>query len=348
MNSIILEDIKNICKDEIFNCCKGKTFLITGANGFLPSYMVYTLLYLNEKFFSDKCKIIALVRNKIKAIEKFKNYLDRKDFELLVQDVCDPIHITDKVDYIIHAASQASPKYYFVDPVGTLKPNIIGTYNLLELAREKKPESFLFFSSSEVYGNTNNISIDEKTYGYLSPLEIRSCYAESKRMAETMCLSYLHQYNIPVKFVRPFHTYGPGMLLDDGRVFADFVNNIICNNDIILKSDGNAVRTFCYLSDATLAFFIVLFRGNKGEAYNVSNENCSISIKELAYLLTKIFNERNLSVDIKDSKQSNYIKSNIYKSIPNIDKIKSLNWNAKINLETGFKRTVKSFEIDNI
>ena len=227
---ILQEDLEFIVSSKLdWDLFSDSTVLISGANGFLPAYMVETLLYLNSKY-RKNIKVLALVRNAEKAFEKFKHHKDRSDLEFLVQDVCTPIRSElTKIDYIIHAASQASPKYYGKDPIGTINANTIGTTNLLALAKEKSVKGFLFFSSGEVYGQVKDdqIPTKETDYGYLDPTNIRSCYGESKRMGENICISWFHQYGVPVKIIRPFHTYGPGMDLADGRVFADFVADIV-------------------------------------------------------------------------------------------------------------------------
>jgi len=239
-NTIIENDLDQIIN---FNLpwfeLADKTVLISGVNGMLPSYMVKTLLRLNEVR-KLNIKVIGLVTSKERALIKFSQYQDRPDLQLIIQDVCDPIVLKEKVHYIVHAASQASPKYYGKDPAGTLLPNVIGTHNLLELARKNTVDGFLFFSSSEVYGQVDGskIFLNENTYGYLDPTDIRSCHAESKKMGENMCISWLHQYGVKTEIVRPFHVYGPGMRLDDSRVFADFVADITNNRDIIMKSNG--------------------------------------------------------------------------------------------------------------
>ncbi|SDF28359.1 NAD-dependent epimerase/dehydratase family protein [Sporomusa acidovorans] len=348
-NRIIEEDICGIVtiKDIPWLELKGKTVLITGANGFIPAYIVETLLYINELNSGLKIKVIAVVRNGKKALARFEHYTGRKDIKFIVQDVCEPISIKENIDYIIHAASQASPKYYGVDPVGTILANVIGTYNLLELARAKKVKGFLYFSSGEIYGEVaeNQIPTGEAMYGNTDPLNIRSCYGESKRMGETMCISYMHQFGIPIKIVRPFHTYGPGMLLDDGRVFADFVSDIVNRRDIEIKSDGTAVRVFCYLADAVEGFFRVMLIGKTGEAYNLASD-FPISILNLAKLLVQLFPERNLRVLKKSRNQTkNYIESKISRAIPDIKKLKSLGWVTRHSIQEGFARTVQSFEI---
>lgn len=346
-NKIIQEDLDSIIASDLeWSRLEGKTILVTGANGFLPAYMVETILYLNEIKFKNKAKVIALVRNINKAKLRFDIYNKRNDLEFLVQDVCDPINLMDKIDFIIHAASQASPKYYGVDPVGTLNPNVIGTNNLLQLAYKKLVESFLFFSSGEIYGDVkeNQIPTTEKDYGYLDPTQIRSCYAESKRMGENMCISWLHQYGIPIKIVRPFHTYGPGMALDDGRVYADFVADIISNRDIVMKSDGAASRAFCYITDATIAFFTVMLKGENGEAYNVSNSNCEIKILDLAKILVDLIPLKKLKVIRDESNRTSYLRNPITRNCPDSSKIISLGWRTNIGLKEGFNRTIWSYE----
>lgn len=341
-NKIVEEDLVRIIEDSNlpWSELEGKTVLISGASGVLPAYMVETLLYLNEKSGGTKIKVIGLVRNRERALDRFTHYKTRDDLELLVQDVCDVVSLETKIDYIIHAASQASPKYYGKDPVGTLSPNVLGTHNLLGLARREKVRSFLFFSSGAVYGRIDpfRMPIKENSFGYVDPLDMRSCYAESKRMGETMCASWYRQYGVPAKIVRPFHTYGPGMRLDDGRVFADFVADIVHNRDIVIKSDGSASRPFCYLSDAVVGFFTVLFKGESGEAYNVGNDQAEISIQDLAKLLVALFPEKKLEVRIEG-----YQETPVNRVFPDISKIRGLGWEPVISLEQGFLRTVRSY-----
>lgn len=345
MNKIIEEDLENILNKKLeWRKFEGKNILITGANGILPSYMVKTLLYLNKSL-EKKCKVYALVRNIEKAKNKFKDFLDDNNLIFLEQDVCDKITLDIEFNYVIHAASQASPKYYLIDPVGTLNANIIGTNNILEICKNKKIESFLFFSTSEIYGelSNNNFSIKEDEYGIVDCTNIRSSYSESKRMAETMCVSWFKQYGIPCKIVRIFHTYGPGIELNDGRVFSDFIKNILNNENIEMKSDGKAMRAFCYISDATYGFFKILLEGKNGEAYNLGNPKAEVSIVELAKKLIEIYPEKNLKVIEVEQNNLNYLKSEIKRNCPCIDKIKKIGWNPEIGIKDGFKRTIESY-----
>jgi UDP-glucuronate decarboxylase len=346
INQIIAEDLEFILDHNFpWHKFNDKTVLISGANGIIPAYMVKTLLHCNQRN-GSKLKVLGLIRNKAKASVKFSDYIGRDDLQFIVHDICEPISINQGIDYIIHAASNASPKYFGKDPVGTLSANVLGTYHLLELAREKKVEGFLFFSSGEIYGNVaeHEIPIREDSYGYIDPTDVRSCYGESKRMGENMCISWQYQYGVPVKIVRPFHTYGPGMNMDDGRVFADFVFDIVYNRNIKLKSDGDAVRAFCYLADAVAGFFKVLLEGGSGEAYNVGNDKAEISIRELANRLIRLFPEKKIHV-IRDEQLDDigYLKSKIFRYCPDISKIKLLGWEPRFSLEEGFKRTIRSY-----
>jgi len=348
MHSIVKEDLEFITASKIaWEDLEGKNILITGANGFLPAYMIETILFLNDHRFKNKAKIFALARNKERVLSRFFVYGRRKDLVFIIQDVCAPLKISKKMDFIIHAASSASPKFYGIDPVGIISANTIGTANLLTLAVKHKCQGFLFFSSGEVYGELGSDQglIKEDAYGVVDPMLVRSCYAEGKRAAEAMCVAWSHQYKIPVKIIRPFHTYGPGMRLDDGRVFADFVSDIVRGQDIVMKSDGSAVRAFCYLADAIAGFFTVLLKGESAQAYNVGNDEGKASIAQLAKILVDIFPEKHLKIIRKENEYTpGYIKSRIPVSVPDTAKIRQLGWKPFYSIKEGFSRTVRSFQ----
>lgn len=346
MNKIVEEDIERIIAANLdWGVFRNNVFLVSGASGFLPAYIVETLLQLNKKEKGFNVHVIGLVRNLDKAKKRFAHWLESPFLDLKQHDVCQPFSSKKKIDFIIHAASQASPKFYGVDPVGTLNANVLGTNNLLQLAREHQVKKILYFSSSEVYGQLgpDKIPTKESDYGYIDPANVRACYAESKRMGETMCVSWAHQYRVPVNIVRPFHTYGPGMDLNDGRVYADFISDIVHDRDIIMKSDGSAIRAFCYVADATIAFFSVLIKGKLSEAYNVGNDKGECSIIDLAEKLVTLFPEKKLEVIRRIAQEGGYINSFVSRTAPCIDKIKALGWQPSITIEQGFLRTVKSY-----
>lgn len=322
----------------------GKTVLIAGAAGFLAAYMVETLLFLNETRQLD-VTVIAVVRNRNGFTQRFKHHLKRSDLICIEGDINVPLKVDRKIDFMIHAASQASPKYYASDPVGTLSANTLGTSHLLDLARNHQVEGFLYFSSAEVYGESVHVPTAEEDYGRLDPLSVRSCYAESKRMGENMCVSWHHQYGVPAKIVRPFHTYGPGMKLDDGRVYADFVADVLHGRDIVLKSDGLARRAFCYVADATAGFWMVLLCGANAQAYNVGNPEGEISIGELAKLLCGLYPEKQISVRFENRMPSDrYIPSQVIHACPDVTLAKGLGWLPHTSVKDGFSKTIESYE----
>lgn len=347
MYSVIDDDLKYIENSiSSWEKLREKRIFITGANGFIPAYMVETIMYLNDAL-NLNVKVVALVRNKEKAFSRFSHLIKRIGLEFIVQDVCDPIKLTEPVDFIIHAASQASPKYYGVDPIGTLTANTVGSYNILTFAeKQKELKSLLYFSSAEVYGDTSNNEkyIKENDFGVLDCMTLRACYAESKRMGETMCNSWHHQKNIPAKIIRIFHTYGPGMDLNDGRVFADFVRNIVSGKEIEIKSDGKAIRSFCYLADTVTAAFKVLLDAPSGEVYNVGNEDCQTDMNELAYILSGIVNKDNIMIKRNINQDNGYLTSKVSKIIPNTEKLRLLGWAPQFSIEDGFSRTINYYK----
>lgn len=343
LNPILEGDIEKILDAKIdFKKLENSTVLITGASGMIGSYLMYTLVNLND-LKSYNIKIVALVRNKEKIPPYFKN---REDIYILEQDVCDKINYNDRVDYIIHAASPASPKIMREKPVDTIMANTIGTINTLKLAKKNNVKCYLYISSREVYGEPYEWQneFDENTYGFIDPLLPRSCYPEGKRAAENMCISYKEQYGLNVKIARPAHTYGPGMSIYDGRVQADFLKNVINNENIVMKSTGEAIRTYTYIRDVISALFLVLLDSDD-VVYNMADENSKISIKELAELLINLYPEKKLKLvmDIdKDQKGCAPFKLGTINS----DKIKKLGWTPTVTLEEGFRRTVEYIQLE--
>lgn len=350
MNQILKSDMEDIYSRNIdWNLLNGKTVMLTGAYGMLASYIVYFLMYLKRVKYVD-VKLIAVVRNASKFNNKFSEF-DFKDIVVVVEnDLTDEIQVED-VDYIIHAASFASPQYYSVCPVDVLLPNTIGTYNLLKLAVQKHVEGFLLFSSCDIYGTINQTGVyDEAMMGSMDTLDIHNCYSESKRMAETMCESFYVQYNVPVKIARIAHTYAPTMDIEnDPRVFSSFVHNIVNNQDIVMKSDGTGKRTFCYITDAVAGYFKILFDGKPGEAYNVCNTEQYVSVRELAECLVSLYPEKKLKVVRKERDKSEHYTENVLQigreTIPDNSKLKLLGWNAEVDIREGFDRVIRYIEL---
>ena len=343
LNPIIEGDVESILSNPInFKKLENTTVLITGAAGMIGSYLMYTLTALND-LRSYNIKIVALVRDKAKLQSYFRS---RKDIVVVEQDVCDRINYNDKVDYVIHAASPASPKIMKEKPVDTIMANTIGTFNTLKFAKKNNVKAYLYISSREVYVEPyeKQKEFTEETYGFVDPVLPRSCYSEGKKAAETMCVSFKEQYGLNVKIARPAHTYGPGMSIYDGRVQADFLKNVVNCENIVMKSKGEAVRTYTYIRDVVSALFLVLLDSDD-VVYNMADENAEITIKGLAELLVGLYPERNLKVEMKideDTKGCAPFKLGIINS----DKIKQIGWKPTITLEEGFRRTVEYIETE--
>ncbi|MCI1071758.1 NAD-dependent epimerase/dehydratase family protein [Lactococcus lactis] len=344
-NKIVQEDLKKIVSSSYINFEKlrGKTVLITGVSGMLATYLAYVIYYLDvHKNFQTK--IIGTARNMEKANAKFQS-LSKEYFELVQHDVTQPFDYEKDIDYIIHAASNASPKFISTDPVGIIKANTLGTMNLLELARTKRIQNFLFLSTREIYGKSIKNLLTEQDYGGFDILSPRACYPESKRMAETLLESYSVQYEIPYTVTRIAHSYGPGMEINnDGRIMSDLISNVVNHEDIILKSEGTAERAFCYISDATTALLTVLLNGDSGQAYNVANEDEPIQIRDLAQKLVSLLPDEKLKVkfDIPTSQSTAY--STDGRTVMDMSKIEKLGWNRLVDLDSGLKKTIESFE----
>jgi UDP-glucuronate decarboxylase len=342
-SAIVADDLKTISQANLpWQKFSGKTILITGANGFLPAYLVETLLYLNNRIVKKPVRVIGLVRNYAKAYQRFTKYVEEGYLSLLTQDVSQPIELSESIHYIIHAASQASPKYYGTDPVGTLSANVLGTINVLRLAQQQSSlEGVLYFSSSEVYGELTpaQLPVRENQFGYLDPTRVRSCYAESKRMGENICASWVSQFGVRTIIVRPFHTYGPGMALDD-----DFVRDILQGHDLAMQSDGTARRAFCYLADATIGFFTALLLGVAGQAYNVGNPNQEYSILELAHVVAGLaLTQPRQVIKFSPATDGSYLPSPVSRLTPDITKLMALGWLPTTTVANGFARTIDSY-----
>lgn len=343
-NIIVQEDLKEIVSYDLpWEELNGKTVLVTGVNGMLASYITYTLLYLSEEKDLD-ISVVALTRSLDKTKSLYAPFLQNEHFNILVQDVTSPIAIEGKIDYILHFAGNASPTFINNDPVGIVKANLLGTFNVMELARKSQTERVLFASTREVYGAVDAQLLTEKSFGALDPLDNRSCYPESKRAAETILRSYFTQYGLDSVIARIAHSYGPGMKIsNDGRVMADFIGNAVRKENIVLNSSGEAVRAFLYLSDAIVALFTILFKGKSGEAYNLSNETEPLPIYQVAQMICDAFPERGIQVVLSGEKPKagycNYPRVGL-----DNDKLLALGFAYRVGLKEGLIKTIRSYE----
>jgi len=340
-SKILEEDIRNIAKNIGSDSSKlaGKTLLITGGAGFLGKYFLLTIDYLNKNILEKPCRVISVdnfIIGSSYPIEEGQN------FRSITHDVTKPLDIEEDIDYIISAAGIASPKFYRKYIIETIDVGVMGTKNMLELARKKKIKSMLYFSSSEVYGDPDPrfVPTPETYFGNVSCTGPRSNYDESKRLGETLCVSYHQVYDVPVKIVRPFNVFGPGMMLDDYRVIPNFVSNAFQGNPIPVYGAGNNTRTFCYITDGIIGFLKVLLSNHNGEYFNVGNENDEINMATLAKILADIFDGK---VEIKNVKGPDdvYAEADPKRRCPDLTKIKTmLGYEPKVDLTTGLKRFI--------
>lgn len=342
-NSIIKEDMERIdAAQASWDAFDHKCVYITGASGMIASYLTMFFIYLQEVK-GIKVQIYAGIRNAEKARKRFGDYIEKPYFHLMSKDVILPVDETLNLDYIIHAASLASPQYYGKMPVETMLPNVVGTYHILEYARKHPVENVLFFSSGSVYGSISNVeSIEEHTKGAMDFLAVGNFYGESKRCGEALGKAYFLEHGVPAKSIRIQHTYGPTLDIDqDKRVFSEFVHNIVHDQDIVLKSDGAAKRAFCYITDMIAAIFAVMLHGENGESYNAGNDKEYISILELAQTLVTLFPEKNLQVIREQRCDQGYSASTEVRTIPiNLEKLKGLGWQPTCSIKEGFYRTI--------
>ncbi|WP_070041587.1 NAD-dependent epimerase/dehydratase family protein [Robinsoniella peoriensis] len=344
----VLQDINRIIEDELsIDQLRNKTILITGATGLIGTILIKGLLAYNRSRKAN-IRILALVRDLEKAEMIFEEIGSYKNLKFIVQNILEPFIVQESIDYIIHGASLTASKDFVCKPVETIDIAINGTKNILELARKKQIEGMVYLSSLEVYGimHEMNRHIRESDCGHIDFLSVRSSYSEGKRMVECMCMSYLMEYNVPVKIARLAQTFGPGVSYDDGRVFAEFSRCAIEKRNIVLRTEGSTIRNYCYTSDAVRALLYILLKGNIGEAYNVANKKTSISIKDMAELVADKIENRLIDVEIcieTDIEKFGYNPTTV--ACLAVTKLESLGWTAKVDLEDMFRNTIESMKI---
>ena len=349
-NSIEENDLKYILTKtkEEFEILSRSTILFTGANGFLSYYFIKSILHWNNIHPDKKITLYALDT----FLSSVPSWLINPCVKILKTDVTKyKIPINQNFDYIIHAASIASPFYYRQHPVETMMANVQGLMNTLEFSVAKKGttkpiKGLLFFSSSEIYGDPteDNIPTPETYRGNVSCTGPRARYDESKRFGETLCVNFSRVYDLPIKIVRPFNNFGPGLRITDGRVIPDFAKDILANKDITLLSQGSPTRTFCYITDAIVGYIKTLIRGKNGESYNIGVEKEEVSMFDLAEKMRQIalkhFGYKGKIIKKKSSDQ-NYLTDSPNRRCPTIAKAKKdLNFDPQIKLDEGLTNTL--------
>ena len=318
---------------------KGSTILVTGATGLIGSFLIDVLMNHNNKKRLN-CYIIALGRNYTKAYERFGKYFESEYFSFKEIDINNSISIEEEIDYIIHAASNTHPLAYSNDPIGTIKANVFATNNLLELAVKKKCKRFVFLSSVEIYGeNRGDVEYFDECYsGDIDCNTLRAGYPESKRVGESLCQAYIKQFGLDVVIPRLSRTFGPTMLLDDSKALSQFILKAVKGEDIVLKSEGQQYYSYEYVGDAVSAIFEFMFDGKNGEAYNVTNPDCDIHLRDLANQIAFIVGKKVIYEIPNSDESAGYSKAT--KALLSIEKIKKIGWQPFFSMKNSLSRTI--------
>jgi UDP-glucuronate decarboxylase len=324
----------------------GSTVLLTGGAGFLGFYFIQFLTHFQAELGIKK--VICLDNFQVGYPKWLKELSDQGKVELhkfnVITDNIADIPGAEDVDYIYHMASIASPIFYRKYPIETLDANIWGLRSLLDFYCDKPIKGFVFYSSSEIYGDPTpeNIPTPETYRGNVDCQGPRACYDEAKRFGETMCYLFHQKYQMPLAIIRPFNNYGPGMRLNDARVPADFANAVRLNKDIVIFSDGLPMRTFCYISDAITGYLKVLLHARDGfDTFNIGMDKPEISIRRLAEIYTDAGKEifgYNGQAKFAVSTDKEYLQNNPSRRCPVIDKARRLlGYEPKISVEQGVR-----------
>lgn len=316
------------------------SILVTGATGLIGSCIIDILLEANKN--GAKFKIYAMSRSEEKITNRFSGKVIP-----FIQDVILPIKSDNDFDFIIHCASNADPRSYSTNPVETILTNIIGNENILNYCKEHKSTKMLLTSTFEVYGAIEGVSIyKENMSGIIDQTILRNGYPESKRSCELLLRSYVDEYDVNAVIVRLPSVYGPTMLKSDSKAHAQFIKNAIEHKNIVLKSKGEQIRSYTYVVDIASGIFKVLFEGEKGDIYNIANENSIASISDVATICAEIAGTK-VVFDLPDEVESKGFSKSKDCILDN-GKIKKLGWNAKYSLRDGLLETIDYFKMENI
>jgi UDP-glucuronate decarboxylase len=336
-----------------FTRMSGTRLLLTGGAGFLGYYLAQSITHWNRNHAAGKKIDLTVWDNFSRGIPSWLTRLEEAGALTLVKrDLRDPLPADmGRFAWIVHAASIASPIVYRQDPIGTMDANITGLRSLLDHALEQKRagepvHGFLFYSSSEIYGDPDpeNIPTRETYRGNVSCTGPRACYDEAKRFGETLCVNFHRQHGIPVTCARPFNNYGPGLRITDGRVLPDFCRNVLQGEDIVMLSDGRARRTFCYDADSIAGYYRILVNGRGGEAYNIGVETPEVSMRELADKVAatakELFGYAGTVVQ-RTSEDPDYLIDNPVRRCPDIAKAREeIGYRPTVTLDEGLRRTL--------
>lgn len=333
LHPLYIEDINYILKIKGIESLRGKRFLITGATGMVGVMLIDALMALGDVY------VFAVGRNAEKAKHRLGDHFDNPHFEFIEHDVCEPFSDEIKVDYIIPMASNTHPLAYSQYPVETIMINIKGAEYALKLATSCGA-TVIYTSSNEVYGNAlSNEFFTEDNNGRLNLSNARSCYNESKRTSESMCLSYMAEYGTKIKIARLCRIFGPTMLKGDTKASSQFIKKAIAGEDIVLKSEGNQYFSYTYVAEAVVGLLTVLLNGDYGKTYNVSSEKTNVYLKDFAQLCAD-YNGKSVVFDIPSEAERKGFSIAMNAILDN-SRIKSIGFEPKYEMKDAIKRTIE-------
>lgn len=320
----------------------GKTVLVTGANGLICSAVIDFFSELNSSKDAN-ISIYAAGRNKSKIMARFLDRIENSHFHFFQYDALKEFSTDIKCDYIIHGASNAHPAAFINEPVETMVANLYGIKNILDYMKISKAERLLYISSSEVYGKKKEQTAYKETdYGFVDILNPRACYPSSKRAAETLCSAYRKEYGIDAVIVRPGHVYGPTVTDNDSRASSQFARDVKMGKNIVMKSAGLQLRSYCYVLDCVSAIITVLLNGKSGEAYNISNTDSVVTLREMVEKYSKAANQNVVFEKATEIEKSGY--NLMDNSSLNSEKLEALGWKGIFDIQTGIEKTLEAMD----
>lgn len=338
-NRLYLDDVIRISKIDIdWNMFKGKKFLISGISGMIGSFLTDVLLTGHPEL---ETRIIALVRDEDRARKRFSPYLNDPRFTILTCDLNTEIpDFSGSVDYVIHGASNTHPYAYATAPIGTLMTSITGTENMLKCGIKHEMRRFVFLSSVEIYGeNRGDVEYFKEDYcGYIDCNTVRANYPEGKRAGEALCQAYIAEKGVDIVIPRLSRIYGPTMLMSDTKAISQFIKNAVKHEDIILKSKGTQLYSYCYVADAVSGILYCLVKGENGNAYNIASPDSNISLSALAQRIAFTVG-RQVVFDLPDEVEKLGF-SKATKAMLDSSKIQELGWTVNFDIDEGIAHTV--------
>ena len=341
-SDLYIKDIAVVANTDIpWYLLQDKSILITGATGLIGSFLIDVIMHKNIRDHLN-CTILAVGRDRRKAEKRFDIFFKENNFEFIECDINHSVKVLydNKIDYMVHLASNTHPLAYASDPIGTISSNIIGTNNLLECSSVLSVKRFIFASSNEIYGeNRGDVELfDEEYCGYINSNTLRAGYPESKRCGEALCQAYRVQKNMDVVIARLTRSYGPTMKMDDSKALSQFIKNGLEGQNIILKSDGSLYYSYTYVADAVSGLLTVLLKGINGDAYNIAYQESDIKLKDLAELIaeysgTKVVHE--IPSALEKSGYSTATKARLSGA-----KLKQLGWTPLFDIREGIRHTL--------